>query len=58
MHCLPSFHDFETELANAQAKAKEYQNTIKEQNAMIKKLEDEEKKRQEAAEKAEADNAV
>lgn len=40
--------NFETELANAQAKAKEYQNTIKEQNATIKKLEDEEKKRQEA----------
>lgn len=41
--------NFETELANAQAKAKEYQNTIKKQNAMIKKLEDEEKKRQETS---------
>lgn len=41
--------DFETELANAQVKAKEYQNTIKEQNALIKKLEEEEKKKQETA---------
>lgn len=40
--------NFETEISNAKAKAKEYQNTIKEQNAMIKKLEEEEKKRQEA----------
>lgn len=41
--------NFETELASAQAKAREYQNTIKEQSAMIKKLEEEERKRQEAA---------
>lgn len=43
--------DFDTELANAQVKAKEYQDTIKKQTAQIKKLEEEEKKRKEEEEK-------
>lgn len=37
--------NFDTELANAQAKAKEYQKTIKEQTAIIQKLQEEEEKR-------------
>ncbi len=37
--------NFESELANAQAKAKEYQKTIKEQTAVIQKLQEEEAKR-------------
>lgn len=37
--------DFDTELANAQNKAKEYQKTIKEQNALISKLQKEEKEK-------------
>ena len=41
--------NFETELANAQAKAKEYQATIKEQTALINKLQEEERKKQESA---------
>lgn len=36
--------NFETELANAQAKAAEYKNTIKEQSALIAKLKEEERK--------------
>lgn len=40
--------NFETELANAQAKAKEYQNTIKKQTELIKQLEEEEKKNEES----------
>lgn len=45
--------DFDTELANAQNKAKEYQKTIKEQSALISKLQKEEK---EKAQKANSSN--
>lgn len=45
--------NFETELANAQAKAKEYQNTIKEQTALIQKLEQEQKRKEEEAKSTE-----
>lgn len=47
--------NFETEIANAQAKAAEYKNTIKEQNALITKLKEEERKaaEEEAKRKAE-----
>ena len=41
--------NFETELANAKEKAKEYQNTIKKQTELIKKLEEEEKNNKESA---------
>ena len=40
--------NFETELANAQKKAKEYQTTIAKQNALIAQLEEEERKAAEA----------
>ena len=50
--------NFETELANAQAKAKEYQNTIKQQNALITKLQEEEKKRLEAENNTESTEEV
>ena len=46
--------NFETELANAQAKANEYKETIKKQNALITKLEEEERKAAEEAAKKEA----
>ena len=41
--------NFETELANAQAKAAEYKSTIKEQNALLTKLKEEERKAAEEA---------
>ncbi len=40
--------NFETELANAQHKVEEYQETIQEQNALIKRLEEEEQRAVEA----------
>ncbi len=49
--------NFETELANAQVKAKEYQNTIKEQNALIAQLEEEERKAAEAVKKEEGNES-
>lgn len=49
---------FETELANAQAKAKEYQQTIKEQNAKIEKLQKEEEERLKAEAAAREESAT
>ena len=46
--------NFETELANAQAKAKEYQTTIKQQTSMIAKLQEEERKKLEMQENQES----
>ena len=47
--------NFETELANAQAKAAEYKNTIKEQNALITKLKEEERRAAEEAARKKAE---
>ena len=50
--------NFETELANAQKKAKEYQATIKKQNALIVQLQEEERKAEEdLKQKEEMENA-
>ena len=47
--------NFETELANAQAKVSEYKETIKKQNALIMRLEEEERKAAEEAAKEETE---